>query len=80
MTQTRLHSFVESMVNILIGYGVAVTTQIVVFPLFDIHIPMHDNFIMGGVFTIISLIRSYLIRRWFNRGFIFKRPTPIYTP
>ena len=76
MTQTRLHSFVESMVNILIGYGVAVTTQIVVFPLFDIHIPVHDNFIMGGVFTLISLVRSYLIRRWFNRGFIFKRPTP----
>jgi hypothetical protein len=68
------------MVNILIGYGVAVTTQIVVFPIFDIHIPMHDNFIMGGVFTIISLIRSYLIRRWFNRGFIFKKPTPTHTP
>lgn len=76
MTQTRFHSFVESMVNILIGYTVAVVTQIAVFPLFDIHIPVHHNFIMGAVFTIISFIRSYLIRRWFNRGFIFKRPTP----
>lgn len=65
--QTKLQSFGESVLNILIGYGIAVGSQIVIFPFFDIHIPIGDNFIIGFYFTIISLIRSYLVRRMFNR-------------
>ena len=67
MSQTKLQSFGESVLNILIGYGVAVASQIIIFPFFDINIPIADNFIIGFYFTIISLIRSYLIRRMFNR-------------
>lgn len=74
MNQTKFQSLVESLINLLIGYGVAIATQVGVFPLFGIHIPLHDNFVMGGIFTVVSLVRSYLIRRWFNRGFIFKKP------
>jgi hypothetical protein len=64
--QTRLASFLESVVNILIGYGVAVGSQLVIFPLFGIHIPMSDNLLIGAWFTAISLARSYVVRRAFN--------------
>jgi len=73
MNQSKFQSFVESLVNIAIGYGMAVVTQIGIFPLFGIYIPLHSNFMMAAIFTLISLVRSYFIRRWFNRGFIFKR-------
>jgi len=64
--QSKLSSFIESCMNILIGYGVALISQIVIFPLFDIHIPFRSNLWIGAWFTVISLVRSYTIRRWFN--------------
>ena len=67
MGQTKKQSLTESITNILIGYLVACFSQIIIFPFFDIHIPLSDNFIIGVWFTIISLIRSYTIRRFFNR-------------
>lgn len=64
--QSRLYSFIESLTNVAIGYLVALASQIVVFPLFGIHIPLKDNIMIGGVFTVISIIRSYVVRRLFN--------------
>jgi hypothetical protein len=64
--QSRLSSFIESIVNIAIGYFVALISQIVVFPLFDIHVSLSTNLGIGAWFTAISLVRSYVIRRWFN--------------
>lgn len=65
--QSKKHSLIESITNILIGYGVAVISQILIFPLFDIHISLSDNLAIGVWFTVISLIRSYVIRRWFTK-------------
>jgi len=64
--QTKLQSLKESFINILIGYLTALLSQILIFPLFDIIVPFTDNLLIGLYFTIISLIRSYLIRRYFN--------------
>ena len=66
MKQTKRHSLLESLTNILIGYFTAIGSQILVFPLFDIIIPLTDNLLIGLYFTAISLIRSYIIRRFFN--------------
>jgi hypothetical protein len=66
MNQTRLGSLIEAGMNILIGYGVALASQIIIFPFFGIHIPLSSNVAIGGWFTLVSLIRSYVIRRWFN--------------
>lgn len=66
MNQTKLGSLIESIMNIIIGYGVALLSQIILFPLFDIHISLSTNLWIGAWFTLISLIRSYIIRRWFN--------------
>ena len=65
--QTRKQSFTESLVNILIGYFTALFSQILVFPLFDIYISIYDNLLIGFYFTVISVVRSYLVRRYFNK-------------
>lgn len=64
--QTKLGSLIESLMNIVIGYGVALLSQIAIFPMFGIHVPLSTNLLIGAWFTIISLVRSYIIRRWFN--------------
>lgn len=66
MNQSRVASLAESVMNVLIGYGVALASQLVIFPMFGIHLPLSDNLAIGAWFTIISLVRSYAIRRWFN--------------
>ena len=65
--QSKLHSLIESASNIAIGYLVALASQIAVFPMFDIHVSIGDNLAIGAWFTVISLIRSYAVRRLFNR-------------
>ena len=66
MQQTRLGSLIESLVNILVGYGVALASQIITFPFFGINVPLETNLWIGAWFTVISLVRSYVIRRFFN--------------
>ena len=64
--QTKTESMIEAIVNVLVGYGVAVTSQVFLFPLFDIHVQLHTNMLIGLIFTVISLLRSYVLRRWFT--------------
>ena len=65
--QTKAKSFAESITNILIGYSINLCAQLIIFPCFGINIPLRSNIGIGIAFTGISLTRSYLIRRWFNR-------------
>jgi len=67
MKQSRLMSLVESVANVMVGYGVAVATQILIFPIFGLHTTLAQNLKMGAVFTIVSLSRSYALRRLFER-------------
>lgn len=66
MSQSKRHSLIEAIINILVGYGIAVTSQMYIFPVFDIYIPASEHLLIGLFFTLISLIRSYILRRIFN--------------
>ena len=66
MKQSRLMSLVESLANVLAGYGVAVTTQILVFPLFGLVVTIAENLMIGLIFTAVSIVRSYALRRSFE--------------
>lgn len=66
MTQTRTHSAIESIANTAIGYGISLLTQLAVFPLFGIHVSLVQNMWIGVIFTVVSLARSYILRRAFN--------------
>jgi hypothetical protein len=60
-------SLVEAVANVVVGYGVAVVTQILIFPIFGLQTTLAQNLNMGAVFTIVSLGRSYALRRLFER-------------
>ena len=66
MKQTRWMSLVEAVANVLVGYGVAVATQWAVFPLFGLHATLQENLLIGLIFTAVSLVRSYVLRRAFE--------------
>lgn len=66
MKQSRLMSLVESLANVLVGYGVAVITQMAVFPLFGLAVTISDNLLIGLIFTAVSIVRSYALRRGFE--------------
>lgn len=66
MTQSRGMSLVEAVTNVVVGYALAVTTQIVVFPWFGLRPSVGENLALGVVFTGISLIRGYALRRLFE--------------
>jgi hypothetical protein len=59
-------SLVEALTNVAVGYGVAVATQILIFPLFGLHTTLVQNLKMGAIFTMVSIARSYVLRRLFE--------------
>ena len=59
-------SLVESIANVAVGYCVAVLTQMLVFPLFGLQASVAQNLMIGVVFTGVSLVRSFLLRRVFE--------------
>lgn len=66
MKQSRAMSLVEAVVNVGVGYAVAVITQILIFPVFGLHTTLAQNLKMGAVFTVVSIARSYILRRLFE--------------
>ena len=66
MKQSRLMSLVESLANVLVGYVVAVVTQMAVFPLFGLAVTVTETLLIGLIFTAVSIVRSYALRRGFE--------------
>ena len=66
MSQSRKASVIEATTNTLVGYGIAVAGQYLIFPIFNIHVNGREHLIIGFCFLVISLMRSYLLRRIFN--------------
>jgi len=65
-TQSRKYSLIESITNVCIGYGIALLSQIIVFPFFNIQVSIKENIYIGLWFTGISILRSFVLRRAFN--------------
>ena len=66
MKQSRAMSLVESVANVVVGYGVAVVTQILIFPVLGLHTTLVQNMKMGGIFSFVSIARSFALRRVFE--------------
>ena len=64
--QTKKQSLIESITNVIIGYIVAVISNIAILPLFGVNLTFGDSLLIGVWFTVISLIRGYCVRRYFN--------------
>ena len=64
--QSRLMSLVEAIANVVVGLVVAVATQIVAFPLLGLQASLEQNVGLALIFTIVSIGRSFLLRRLFE--------------
>lgn len=66
MSQTRKESAIEAVVNILVGYTVNLLANFAIFPLFGWHITLEQNLMIGVFYTVVSFVRSYALRRFYN--------------
>ena len=65
--QSKLDSFIEAWLNVLIGFGVSVLANFVIFPLVGIGASTTQIIAVGIFMTFVSVARSYLVRRWANK-------------
>lgn len=64
--QSRAHSAFEAVANVALGYGVAVGANMLIMPAFGYAVTAAHAAGMGVLFTVVSLVRSYALRRAFN--------------
>jgi len=67
MNQTKLGSLIEASFNVAIGYAINFTANMLILPLIGFNISVAQNLLLGALYTIISVVRSYAVRRWFNK-------------
>lgn len=67
MSQTRIGSATEAVVNVIVGLGVSMAANALLFPLFGWSITTGQNMALGVIYTVISLVCSFALRRLFNR-------------
>ena len=65
--QSRLDSFIEAWLNVLIGFGVSVLANFVIFPLVGIGASTTQIITVGIFMTLVSVARSYFVRRFANK-------------
>ncbi len=65
--QSRKNSLIESLTNVFIGYVVALMSQLLIFPIYGGTFTFEQNLYIGLWFTLVSVVRSYVIRRWFTK-------------
>jgi AcrR family transcriptional regulator len=66
MKQSKLMSWVETILNTSIGFVIAMATQVLVFPMFGYAPPLSTNFKIACIFTLVSIVRGFVLRRFFE--------------
>ena len=65
--QSRKRSLLESCTNIIVGFSINFLAVQLIFPLFGYNVSVTHNLYMGIWFTLISIVRSYTLRRIFAK-------------
>lgn len=65
--QTKKQSLIESLTNVAIGYTISLISLFVIFPILGIASSAGKNILITCYFTLISILGSYIVRRWFNK-------------
>lgn len=65
--QSRRGSFAEAAANVVVGFLLALITQRLAYPLFGIETTLATDGAIAAMFTLVSLARSYMLRRLFER-------------
>ena len=64
--QTKKQSMIESLTSTTIGIIIGILLNLTILPIFGYPVSVSDSLWISIIFTIVSIIRSYIIRRWFN--------------
>lgn len=59
-------SALEAATNVVVGFAFALVTQFTVFPMLGLAVSVTNNLILGGIFTVVSMVRSFTLRRMFE--------------
>jgi hypothetical protein len=65
--QTKKKSLIESVSNTSIGLITSFLIQITLYPALGIPVTLSQNIFITFVFFMASIIRSYIVRRFFNK-------------
>ena len=65
--QSKVHSLLEALFNIAIGFGINLAGNLIILPMFGFKVSFGQAMGIGLLFTLISIARAYIIRRWFNK-------------
>lgn len=65
--QRKSHSITESIINVVVGFGINFTANMLIFPLFGWSINVRQNITLGVIYALISIAQSYVLRRVFDR-------------
>jgi len=65
--QTKKHSIIESITQTIIGLITSILVQITIYPMMGIPVTFSQNLIITAVFFVVSIIRGYLVRRYFSK-------------
>ena len=58
---------IESVIDVGSGFFLSILIQLTIFPLFNMHPTIFENFQIALIFTVVSMTRSALWRRFFRR-------------
>ena len=64
--QGKKGSLVESVVQVLTGWGVAIITQLIVYPLMNIEVSISQNVWISMIFIAVGFVKQYYVRRLFE--------------
>lgn len=64
--QTRKQSIIEILLTTFIGMVISLIAQMIIYPIYNIPVTFKQNIHITIIFTFISIIRGYFIRRIFN--------------
>ena len=64
--QSKKMSLIETLSSVAIGYIISIASQMIILPIFGINVSLTDNLLIGLFFTVVSIVRGYLVRRLFN--------------
>lgn len=65
--QSKKQSLKEAITNTTVGFGISYLSTFAIFPWLGLRTSAATNMVITLYFTIISIVRSYALRRWFNK-------------
>ena len=66
LMQSKKDSLIESLTSTTIGVIIGILLNLTILPVFGYPVSLSDSLLISIIFTIVSVVRSYIIRRWFN--------------